>query len=290
MKQLSEKEIQEKLYGKYRTPPKETKSNDENRTYKENLNFESKISNTTAGVILEDKSFEEDFKRNIGSTHPVISQKSVNAEFPKAKIANERSRPQTFGKLTSYLTWQTVTIGMISVATILFAFRIATKLKEPRIPEETSLDAIVAVDQDEQALPVVAPSKKDEPSSSSAFAAKRETPAEVKITPVTRKVEKIQTEKTVENITVAPSRDEKVYAVQICTYRTESDAKKLVERLSELQLPAYYLSSSARSDSGKFYWVMVGKDASYTQAHERLNEFKQLPISKEFSDSYIRKV
>ena len=103
---------------------------------------------------------------------------------------------------------------------------------------------------------------------------------------------KTTTERSMVNIrdvVIKPVRTERFFSIQICTYRAESDAKKLVGRLEGFNLPAFYTVVPGRQGEGKFYIVFVGKDESYSETNTRLSKFKQLPVSHEFPDAYIRK-
>ena len=104
--------------------------------------------------------------------------------------------------------------------------------------------------------------------------------------------EESKTTQTTEAASLAniPPANGKAFTIQICTYRTETDARKLIARLEAFKLPAYYqIVPSKQSGSSKFYLVLIGQDPSYSDAQNRLLEFKQLAISKEFPDSYIRR-
>ena len=85
---------------------------------------------------------------------------------------------------------------------------------------------------------------------------------------------------------------DKIFAIQVCTYRSVSDAQNLVERLQVLKLPVYYqgFPSEDGTTTPKFYIVLLGKYTTYNEAQNKLTEFKSLPTAKEFSDAYIRRL
>ncbi len=84
---------------------------------------------------------------------------------------------------------------------------------------------------------------------------------------------------------------ENYFTIQICTYRLESDAKKLTKRLQSLDLPAHYQGVSAKNNQPpRFYIVLLSKEKNYQDAQLRLTQFKKLHAAKEFSDAFVRRI
>ena len=80
---------------------------------------------------------------------------------------------------------------------------------------------------------------------------------------------------------------EKSYVIQICTYSREEDAQKLVEQIGQSNLSAF-LQPVQRSSGKTFYLVLLGRFESFTEAQAKLEEFRQNPIAKDFPDSFVR--
>lgn len=78
------------------------------------------------------------------------------------------------------------------------------------------------------------------------------------------------------------------YAVQICTYQREGDARQLTRVLESLNFPAFYLHNLSAQERITFYTVFLGKEETYAAAKARLNEFRKTEASQKFPDSFIR--
>lgn len=87
-----------------------------------------------------------------------------------------------------------------------------------------------------------------------------------------------------------PTAAHSFYSVQICTYYTEDDAKRLVEKMRGLGLSGFYQSVPNRSGSQQLFYVMLGRDVNYFDAQARLEQFKKMPIAEDFRDAYVRKL
>ncbi|MBI1978052.1 MAG: hypothetical protein HYS55_04805 [Candidatus Omnitrophica bacterium] len=77
------------------------------------------------------------------------------------------------------------------------------------------------------------------------------------------------------------------FAVQICTYQREQDARQLTGRLHSMNFPAFY-SKSSSSRGLSHYVVFLSKEESYAQANSKLAQFRRTSEFRKFSDAFIR--
>ncbi len=77
------------------------------------------------------------------------------------------------------------------------------------------------------------------------------------------------------------------YAVQICTYQKEADAKALSAELKNLNFSTFYLRMQGKIP---YYVVFLGKDESYAGANEKLKEFRNSEQYQKFPDAFIRSI
>lgn len=89
--------------------------------------------------------------------------------------------------------------------------------------------------------------------------------------------------KASENVT-----KQKFYAVQICTYQRETDAKTLVNELNQKGFKAFI--KETHSQQRDFYVVFLERSKSYTDAKNTLNRFKASDLSSQFQDAFIRSI
>ncbi len=80
------------------------------------------------------------------------------------------------------------------------------------------------------------------------------------------------------------------YAVQVCTYFRESDARELAQELTALNFPAFYQHVSSGSQNVHHYLVFLGKEETYSAAEAKLEVFKKTKQFQSFPDSFIRSV
>jgi len=114
-----------------------------------------------------------------------------------------------------------------------------------------------------------------------------------------RKVETpkaIPTKKTDQPAVTAPVRADRTpidspkkayYAVQICTYQKEADAKALSTELKNSNFSAFYLRMQGKIP---YYVVFLGKNESYSGANEKLKEFRSSEQYQKFPDAFIRSI
>ena len=113
----------------------------------------------------------------------------------------------------------------------------------------------------------------------------------------TRKTEsaKALSKKTDQPAAVPPAQDKPLseaskkayYAVQICTYQKETDAKALEEELKRSNFSAFSLRMQGKIP---YYVVFIGKDESYAGANEKLKEFRASDQYQKFPDAFIRSI
>ena len=77
------------------------------------------------------------------------------------------------------------------------------------------------------------------------------------------------------------------YVIQIATFMTQSDADGLVSRLKTEGLRAF-VKSLSRTGGKVFYCVFIGRFENYSEAQNKLAEFRKRPLAKSFQDAFIR--
>lgn len=114
----------------------------------------------------------------------------------------------------------------------------------------------------------------------------RTAPLPQKVTP--EKVEGVPDKpRLTEEILPPPAESQGPYAIQLATYVRETDAEKLVLEMKAAGFSAF--SEPVARASGKIYYpVFLGRFTSLREAEQKLKEFRKKPISKDFSDSFIR--
>lgn len=80
---------------------------------------------------------------------------------------------------------------------------------------------------------------------------------------------------------------EKGFVIQVCTYSREEDATRLVGVMEKENLPAF-LKPLRRANGKTFYPVFLGRFLSFREAQEKLKEFRQKSVSRDFTDSFVR--
>lgn len=87
--------------------------------------------------------------------------------------------------------------------------------------------------------------------------------------------------------TSAPVIPKKFYTIQLITYDGAVPTQNLVERLREKNLDAF--SKSAKTSRGKErYQVFLGRFTAYDQAQAQLARYRSLNLLAEFPDSFVR--
>ena len=80
------------------------------------------------------------------------------------------------------------------------------------------------------------------------------------------------------------------YAVQICTYQKETDAKTLSNELKRSNFPAFYMRMQGFQNKTPYYVVFLGKNESYAGANDKLKEFRNSDQGQKFPDAFIRSI
>ncbi|OGW82172.1 MAG: hypothetical protein A3G33_10625 [Omnitrophica bacterium RIFCSPLOWO2_12_FULL_44_17] len=84
------------------------------------------------------------------------------------------------------------------------------------------------------------------------------------------------------------ARKQKFYAVQICTYQKEADAQKLSGVLKGLNFSPFFRKVDMPQQGTFYYEVYLGRSEDYVSAKAQLEDFKQTELFQKFSDSFIR--
>jgi len=80
---------------------------------------------------------------------------------------------------------------------------------------------------------------------------------------------------------------DKSYVVQVCTYGREEDARRLVKQLTQTNLRAFF-QPFQRPNGRTFYLVFLGRFKSFSEARAKLKDFQGKPVAKDFPDSFVR--
>lgn len=284
LRTLRESEIQEKLYGRFRRPFPEKLSDD--------LNFSSSEKSASAVTIPQKSTTPNELLKSKEILYPKAVSGGSLPSRDASSADGYRSSDFSPSKKSLRILNFSVVAKVLSFVLIGFVAFFATWWIAFQMHEEKPNNERVSIGKEnvsgsanETLLPMM-PQKSAQPLKNAVVnevTAKNEAQERpVKITPV--KIEPERSEKT-EKPALAS-----YYSIQICTYYSESDANNLIEELEALSLPAFHITSPVRGSESKMHLVMLGKDASASDAQKRLEEFKKLGISKKFSDAYVRKV
>lgn len=258
LRPLTEREIQQKLYGSYNQGQSALNEEDEDL---------GDLARRVEKASLTSK------KRKISVSLPKVSFK-----LPWRDLLNDAFKG--FRKVFSFFRIFVVKlstgwgVGLLVVACLLLgihalnAYRATTmKNPKPRMRAESSRRATSKPTQPAKKMPAtfVAPEPVlkpvEEPAGPAAF------PPVAKPLPLVA--------------------EDKPYVIQVCTYTKEEDAQKLVERMKTSGLPAF--EEPLRRANGKtFYPVFLGRFKTFREAQAGLEKFREKPMADEFSDSFVR--
>ena len=94
----------------------------------------------------------------------------------------------------------------------------------------------------------------------------------------------------VQNTKLPDTAKKSFYAVQICTYQKESDAKSLSQELKNSNFSAFYLKMQGSQNKNPYFVVFLGKDESYAGANQELKQFRNSEQYQRFPDAFIRSI
>lgn len=86
---------------------------------------------------------------------------------------------------------------------------------------------------------------------------------------------------------VPPEVIKKPYVVQVCIYARKEDAERLVQQMTQEKFTAFY-QPIRRSNSKMFHPVFLGRFKTFQEAQAQLEEFRKHPLSQSFPDSFVR--
>lgn len=84
-----------------------------------------------------------------------------------------------------------------------------------------------------------------------------------------------------------PSTEPKPYVIQVATYISLADAKKMSANLETEGFPSF-VEGLSRQSGRLYHCVFLGRYKTYSQAESQLNEFKKKAVAKPFQDAFIR--
>lgn len=80
---------------------------------------------------------------------------------------------------------------------------------------------------------------------------------------------------------------EKAFVVQVATYARQTDSERVVKQMIEAGLPSF--GKPLRRTGGKvFQLVFLGPFKTFGDAQAQLKKFRALPVSQNFPDSFVR--
>ncbi|MBI2167059.1 MAG: SPOR domain-containing protein [Candidatus Omnitrophica bacterium] len=249
LRPLTEKEIQQKLYGSYQEEP----------ALKEKINTE----------------FLDPLRKESSLGPETKSKNNQSARFPwkeagSAFVTLAQSVWGILKRITGRKTMGWVALG--TVAASLFLSVNALNLYRTEAMKNPKPPSRVVTPREESTLLRPSPKRAERPSAlpiESAPAQGQEVP-----------------ERVSEPAPVAPPA-EKVFVVQVATYARETDGERVVKQMIEAGLPAF--GKPLRRTSGKtFHLVFLGPFKTFEDAQAELKKFRALPASQNFPDSFVR--
>ena len=79
------------------------------------------------------------------------------------------------------------------------------------------------------------------------------------------------------------------YVIQVATFAQEEDAGRLAERLGRAGAgPRVFVKALSRAGGRIYYCVFIGRFADYPDAESRLAKFKRMEAARPFQDAFIR--
>lgn len=80
----------------------------------------------------------------------------------------------------------------------------------------------------------------------------------------------------------------KPYVIQVCIYVREQDAEKLVGEMVQMGFAEAFSEPIRRASTKSFYPVFLGRYSTFQTAQEELARFRKKPAAKTFQDSFVR--
>lgn len=77
------------------------------------------------------------------------------------------------------------------------------------------------------------------------------------------------------------------YVIQVAIYLREEDARRIVARMTAADFPSF-IEPLRRPNGRTLYPVFLGRYQTLREAQSRLREFKKSPLAKDFPDSFVR--
>lgn len=250
LKALNEREIQERLYGKYHADfPKATNSNGP--------------TNTATLFKPEIKSrLEPQFSSQPSSKNPAVS-----FNFFTLAVKWLKNFPWKFSGLV---------VG--SLAGVIFVLQIFSTwvetLERKSVQAPTQKSVSMSIEAEPPAVKANLASVSDQ---------------NLRVGPLLTKTVQpvVEAKPTAPKVPDLPKK--KYYVVQVCTYFQESDARELTQKLQNLNFSAFY-HRMISGQGTPHYLVFLGKEETYSQARAQLENFKKTPEFKNFQDSFVRSV
>ncbi|MBI4387571.1 MAG: SPOR domain-containing protein [Candidatus Omnitrophica bacterium] len=303
LKTLNEKEIQEKLYGNYHKHNQAAQVLEEvsERKFSRPTFNSRKLEEIEPSVGFPKVAEASQKKSQVLVTKPQALSENSNQKFEKTKESHQTA---VWGLIGRRISWRIVSSVVAIIALAVFASQ--SFWQWSRSDQHQLRPPLIAVDQaaksDLQVTVMPVTSQKqiahtsETSRASSALGGIKTTrregrSEEVQVISGGQKLSGNGPPKQIEQEKVGMA--ERIFAIQVCTYRQERDAQNLIERLQALKLPAYYEGFPKRDPSGsepRFYIVLIGKYETYNEAQNSLTQFKTLPAAKEFLDAYIRRL
>ncbi len=271
LRPLTEKEIQQKLYGSFYQNPSV-------------LSEESERESTTS-FRKEKKVFTRPSKR------PSFSLPKFSIRFPWRGIFSLIAKlfrfifgllKATFSKVATGWGISILVVGLLFAGIYALNIYRADVMKRPAKPSARKIVPRKRVYHEPTPLAV---SETSASSVSDESVLKPPTPA-VTASPVSAVV---PTPAPAAPVVKAepPVVTKKPYVIQVCTYARKDDADTLVGQMNAANLPAF-VQPLERANGKTFYPVFIGRFGTFREAQAKLKEFREKSISRDFPDSFIR--
>ncbi|MDD5670816.1 MAG: SPOR domain-containing protein [Candidatus Omnitrophica bacterium] len=95
------------------------------------------------------------------------------------------------------------------------------------------------------------------------------------------------TSKTTSSVEPSVKQGTGRFVIQIATYADENDARKVLNRLKENQIPTF-IKGFERVGGKVYYSVFIGRFESHADAENAYNDFKKSDLAQLFRDAFIR--
>jgi len=286
LKTLKEREIQEKLYGRFRRPYPDTISSDRVAPAEIKPAASAMPQSVKSSTLVESsKPREYSYPKNVPESVNQPRHVSLQAAYHDDPLPRSR---RSFRILNFSVISKILGLVILSIAVFFLAWWLAIQFHHEK-PQAIRSGSELAFDRGVSAPAAVTDSKAmQESRKKTSDIARDDKEKQVRSTVTAAPSIKSQAGQDENSAQAIPP--EIFFSIQVCTYNSEDDANRLIGELKSQNMPAFHQTSPIRGSDSKLHLVMLGKDATYPDAQKRLEQFRKTEVSKKFSDAYIRRV